>query len=83
MAIPVGRFGSVLRVVVVAAALVCLLGAFALSGTGLHSVDVGAAAAPAGPTCGPTWVPAWHASAQPAPVAGPGLAGRTLRMVVA
>jgi lysophospholipase L1-like esterase len=82
----VERFGGVVRGLVAAAVLISLLGACALSGTVSRPVGFGAggrsvptAADLAG--CGPEWVAAWHAAAQPGP-ADPALAGRTLRMIL-
>ncbi|MHA6780037.1 GDSL-type esterase/lipase family protein [Pseudonocardia saturnea] len=77
---PGRRAANVLRGLVAAAGLICLLGAFALSGPARSPATVDVASAPA-PDCAPAWAPAWRAAAQPAP-ADPALAGRTLRMVV-
>lgn len=74
------RVRNGVRGLVAAAALICLLGAFALTDREPGTAGYGAAAAP-GPDCAPAWAGAWHAAAQPGP-ADPALAGRTLRMVV-
>lgn len=74
----VARLGGAARLLVAGTALTCLLGAAALSGEP-GGADV-APAVESDPACGPAWVAAWHAAAQPVP--DPGLAGRTLRMVV-
>jgi lysophospholipase L1-like esterase len=73
------RVRNVLRGLVAAAGLTCLLGAFAL--TGPPSAVPEEVAVTSTPGCAPGWVAAWHAAAQPVP-ADPALAGRTLRMVV-
>lgn len=73
------RVRNVLRGLVAAAGLTCLLGAFALTGPAPAAPDPVVATPVSG--CAPDWVPAWHAAAQPVP-ADPALAGRTLRMVV-
>lgn len=76
------RVGGALRLLVAGTALACLLGAAALSGSSGGEV---APAASLDPVCGPRWVTAWHAAAQPgapADPAAPVLAGHTVRMVV-
>lgn len=72
------RWCHAVRGLVAAAALICVLGAFALTG-GPRSESV--AAAVASDDCAPAWVAAWQAAAQPMPT-DPALGGRTLRMVV-
>jgi lysophospholipase L1-like esterase len=74
------RVRNVVRGLVAAAGLTCLLGAFALTGPASAAPEEVAATTPAR-DCAPGWVPAWHAAAQPGPV-DPALAGRTLRMVI-
>jgi len=74
------RVRNGVRGLLAAAAMVCLLGAFALTERVPEPVGTGVAGA-LGPDCAPAWAGAWHAAAQPVP-ADPALAGRTLRMVV-
>ncbi len=75
-----------MRFVAAAAALICLLGACALTGAGPQAVGFGAGGRSVPSVvglegCEPAWVGAWHAAAEPAPT-DPALAGRTLRMIV-
>lgn len=74
------RVRNGVRGLVAAAAMICLLGAFALTDRAPETVGSVASTDP-GPDCAPAWAGAWHAAAQPLP-ADPGMAGRTLRMVV-
>lgn len=77
------RVGGALRVSVVVAALLCLLGACVLSCTGTARPVPGAAGAAPDRGCAPGWVRAWQAAAQPGPAgSGAVVAGRTVRMVV-